>query len=179
MLMLLVWVPNSKNHCSSVNILVPQIPSARPVHPAPNPQVVLLATDHVQLICLLEIALRPNFLTPPRTWHEANYLLKEERKAFPTCFNFRSSEGSLQLSYHRIHWGLSFNCTVGQFPLPPPPAYSYIIHFLNKYVSLDYPPINFCTKLQISESVSVESIKRQHQEVPTVAWFDPWPRSVG
>lgn len=46
-----------------------------------------------------------------------------------------------------------------------PPCLFPHYSFPYRYVSQDHSSINFCTKLSISESVSVESITRQHQVI--------------
>ena len=167
--MLFIWVLNSKNHCSSIYILVLQIPSLRPMHLFPFPPpltqvVILLATDHAQLLCLLVTALSLfQFFDPPRTWHASNLawskLLAEGEKQrlaqLASIWDHLKGHPSYR-THHGLSSSLSFNCTVGQFFPCLFPYYSLPY----SYVSPDHCLINF---FPISQSVSVASIIRQHQ----------------
>lgn len=117
------WVLNSKNHYSSINILVLQIPSSRPMHPSPIPKwYYWLLTMHSCYVRWKLLSASSNFLTPPRTWYASNLawrkLLAEGGKQrlsqLASIWDHLKGHPSYR-AHHGISWGLSFNCTGGQF----------------------------------------------------------------
>lgn len=165
--MLFIWVLNSKNHCSSIDILVLQVPSLRPMHLSPSPHphpsgnigywprtVAMFIGNCSQPLPIFWPS--KNLACSSLAWSK---LLAEGGKQrlsqLASIWDHLKCHPSYR-THHRLSWSRSFNCTVGQFFPCLFPHYSLPY----SYVSPDHCLISF---FPISESVSVSSIIRKHQ----------------